>query len=124
MEKVDVDKLERELLDALRADRKYSRENDAKFRAINQRVQTYEEFRCVATVGTTKCARDVPPVLVMNYCCSSHVFYTIDSISPMIINIYSGILSRHHIWPHLTVKSYLTQQEISLGIQWPMVLQG
>ena len=47
MEKVDVDKLEREMLDALRADRKYSRENDAKFRAVNQRVQTYEEFRCV-----------------------------------------------------------------------------
>jgi hypothetical protein len=46
MEKVDVDKLEREMLDALRADRKYSRENDAKFRAVNQRVQTYEEFRC------------------------------------------------------------------------------
>ena len=45
MEKVDVDKLEREMLDALRADRKYSRENDAKFRAVNQRVQTYEEFR-------------------------------------------------------------------------------
>lgn len=45
MEKVDIDKLEREMLDALRADRKYSRENDAKFRAVNQRVQTYEEFR-------------------------------------------------------------------------------
>ena len=45
MEKVDVDKLEREMVSALQADRKYSRENDAKFRAVNQRVQSYEEFR-------------------------------------------------------------------------------
>lgn len=45
MEKVDVDKLERELVSALEADRRYTRENDAKFRAINQRVQSYEEFR-------------------------------------------------------------------------------
>ena len=49
MEKVDIDKLEREMLGALRADRKYSRENDAKFRAVSQRVQTYEEFRSVAS---------------------------------------------------------------------------
>lgn len=47
MEKVDVDKLERELVNAWRADRRYSRENDAKFRAVNQKVQSYEEFRCV-----------------------------------------------------------------------------
>ena len=40
-----MDKLERELVNALRADRRYSRENDAKFRAVNQRVQSYEEFR-------------------------------------------------------------------------------
>ena len=49
MEKVDVDKLERELVNALQADKRYSRENDAKFRAVNQRVQTYEEFRCIHT---------------------------------------------------------------------------
>lgn len=42
---IDVDKLEKELVSALEADRKYSRENDAKFRAVNQRVATYEEFR-------------------------------------------------------------------------------
>ena len=42
---IDVDKLERELSSALEADRKYSRENDAKFRAVNQKVATYEEFR-------------------------------------------------------------------------------
>ena len=43
---IDVDKLERELASALEADRKYSRENDAKFRAVHQKVATYEEFRC------------------------------------------------------------------------------
>ncbi len=44
-EQIDLSKLERELVGALQADRKYSRENDAKFRAVNQRVATYEEFR-------------------------------------------------------------------------------
>lgn len=44
-QKIDLSKLERELVGALQADRKYSRENDAKFRAVNQRVATYEEFR-------------------------------------------------------------------------------
>ncbi len=44
---IDLNKLERELVGALQADRKYSRENDAKFRAVNQRVATYEEFRQV-----------------------------------------------------------------------------
>lgn len=44
---INVDKLERELVGALEADRKYSRENDAKFRAVYQRVATYEEFRCL-----------------------------------------------------------------------------
>ena len=42
---IDVGKVEKELVTALEADRKYSRENDAKFRAVNQRVATYEEFR-------------------------------------------------------------------------------
>lgn len=46
-ENIDIGKLERELVTALEADKKYSRENDAKFRAVQQRVQTYEEFRCV-----------------------------------------------------------------------------
>jgi len=41
----NVERVERELVAALGADRKYSRENDAKFRAVNQRVATYEEFR-------------------------------------------------------------------------------
>ena len=42
---IDVRKLERELARAVEADRKYSRENDAKFRAVHQKVATYEEFR-------------------------------------------------------------------------------
>ena len=42
---IDLRKLERELSSALEADKKYTRENDAKFRAVNQRVASYEEFR-------------------------------------------------------------------------------
>ena len=44
-EKIDIKRLERELVSAVEADKKYWRENDAKFRAINQKVATYEEFR-------------------------------------------------------------------------------
>ena len=44
-EKIDVERVERELVSALGADRKYSRENDAKIRAVTQRVATYDEFR-------------------------------------------------------------------------------
>ena len=44
-EAIDVSRVERELVDALAADRKYARENDAKIRAVSQRVATYEEFR-------------------------------------------------------------------------------
>lgn len=42
---IDLGRLERELVSAIEADRRYSRENDAKFRAIHQKVATYEEFR-------------------------------------------------------------------------------
>ena len=114
MEKVDIDKLEREMLDALRADRKYSRENDAKFRAVNQRVQTYEEFRCVLmywaqdqvlwTIHTCKlCGGGCDKI-----CCSVVCMNT--------SHIHTEILSRHHIWPHSNAKSYLTRQETSHGI--------
>lgn len=44
-EKIDIKRLERELVSAVEADKKYWRENDAKFRAIHQKVATYEEFR-------------------------------------------------------------------------------
>lgn len=51
MEKSDIINfscLEKELQAALEADRKYQRENDAKFRALNQNVASYEEFRHVS----------------------------------------------------------------------------
>lgn len=48
--RIDVDKVEKELVSALEADRKYSRENDAKFRAVHQKVASYEEFRCVPLI--------------------------------------------------------------------------
>ena len=61
MEKVDVDKLEREMVSALQADRRYSRENDAKFRAVNQRVQSYEEFRYEPSYLTYRDMQSPPP---------------------------------------------------------------
>lgn len=42
---INLRKLERELSNALEADKRYARENDAKFRAVNQKVASYEEFR-------------------------------------------------------------------------------
>ncbi|XP_061410654.1 coiled-coil domain-containing protein 103 isoform X1 [Lethenteron reissneri] len=44
-EKLDWASLERELQAAVAADAKYQRENEAKLRAITQRVGSYEEFR-------------------------------------------------------------------------------
>ena len=44
-DEIDFDKLEKELSNALELDARYWRENDAKFRAIHQKVATYEEFR-------------------------------------------------------------------------------
>lgn len=42
---IDLRGLDKELTIALEADRRYVRENDAKFRAIHQKVGSYEEFR-------------------------------------------------------------------------------
>ena len=42
---VDFDKLEKELSDALDQEQRYWTENDAKFRAVDQKVATYDEFR-------------------------------------------------------------------------------
>ena len=42
---IDFGKLERELHKAVEADARYWRENDAKFRAVNQKVGSYDEFR-------------------------------------------------------------------------------
>jgi len=45
-EEIDVNKLRKELGAALQADENYWRENEAKFRAVRQKVSSYEEFRC------------------------------------------------------------------------------
>ena len=42
---IDFNALEEELHAAVEADARYWRENDAKFRAINQKVGSYEEFK-------------------------------------------------------------------------------
>jgi hypothetical protein len=41
----NISALETELRAAIEEDAKYCRENDAKFRAVEQRVTTYDEFR-------------------------------------------------------------------------------
>ena len=48
---VDFTKLEREFNAAVEADAKYQRENDAKFRAVEQRVASYEEFRDIVAAS-------------------------------------------------------------------------
>ena len=42
---INFDKLESELDAAVEADARYQRENDAKFRAIHQKVPTYDDFK-------------------------------------------------------------------------------
>ena len=44
-DEVDFGKLEKQVLGAIESEARYYRENDAKFRAVNQKVATYEEFR-------------------------------------------------------------------------------
>ncbi|XP_006897890.1 PREDICTED: coiled-coil domain-containing protein 103 [Elephantulus edwardii] len=46
--------LEKELQAALNADEKYTRENAAKFRAVEQRVASYEEFRAIVLASHLK----------------------------------------------------------------------
>lgn len=41
---IDFKRLDEAVQNAMEADAKYSRENDAKFRAVKQKVATYEEF--------------------------------------------------------------------------------
>ena len=53
-EGTDFRKLEKELALAVEADEKYLRENDAKFRAVNQRVGSYEEFRDIVSAAHLK----------------------------------------------------------------------
>ncbi|XP_036408793.1 coiled-coil domain-containing protein 103 [Megalops cyprinoides] len=51
---INFSALEKELQSALAADKKYRRENDAKFRAIHQNVGSYEEFRDIVLASHLK----------------------------------------------------------------------
>ncbi len=51
---IDFKKLAKELDKAVEADSKYSRENAAKFRAVEQRVGSYEEFRDIVLASNLK----------------------------------------------------------------------
>lgn len=42
---IDFSALERELRGAIESEQRYKRENDAKLRAVSQRVSSYNEFR-------------------------------------------------------------------------------
>ncbi|XP_068118166.1 coiled-coil domain-containing protein 103 [Hyperolius riggenbachi] len=53
-EVLDFRELERELASAVAADEKYRTENDAKFRAIHQKVASYEEFRNIVLASNLK----------------------------------------------------------------------
>lgn len=44
-EKIDYKLLEQELIQAIKEDELYQLKNDAKFRAIEQKVPTYNDFR-------------------------------------------------------------------------------
>lgn len=44
-DEIDVSRLCKQLGEAVEADEVYWRENDAKFRAVRQKVSSYEEFR-------------------------------------------------------------------------------
>lgn len=48
----NMDRVEDECGRLVAADELYWRENDAKFRAVHQRVQTYEEFRFASHIPT------------------------------------------------------------------------
>eukprot|EP00063_Salmo_salar_P084977 XP_014059812.1 PREDICTED: coiled-coil domain-containing protein 103-like [Salmo salar] len=53
-EVINFSALERELQSAVEADNKYQRENDAKFRALHQKVGTYEAFRDIVLASHLK----------------------------------------------------------------------
>lgn len=53
-ENIDFTQLERELNNAIEADARYWRENDAKLRAVNQKVATYDEFRDIVKAAHLK----------------------------------------------------------------------
>lgn len=51
---IDFKKLEDQFANALASDEKYQRENNAKFRAIHQKVGTYDEFRDIVLASHLK----------------------------------------------------------------------
>ncbi|XP_046860018.1 coiled-coil domain-containing protein 103-like [Xenia sp. Carnegie-2017] len=51
---INFEKLEEQLLVAVEEDAKYKRENDAKFRAVAQRVGSYEEFKDIVAASHLK----------------------------------------------------------------------
>ncbi|KAL8175684.1 UNVERIFIED_CONTAM: hypothetical protein K2H54_004429 [Gekko kuhli] len=51
---MDFHALEKELQEAVAADEKYQRENEAKFRAVRQKVASYEEFRDIVLASHLK----------------------------------------------------------------------
>ncbi|XP_062602605.1 coiled-coil domain-containing protein 103-like [Saccostrea cucullata] len=51
---MDFNKLEKELAMAVEQDQRYWRENDAKFRAVHQKVESYEEFRDIVLASHIK----------------------------------------------------------------------
>ncbi|XP_077316206.1 dynein axonemal assembly factor 19 [Lithobates pipiens] len=53
-EVLNFSELERELANAVAADEKHRRENDARFRAIHQKVASYEEFRDIVLASNLK----------------------------------------------------------------------
>merc|ERR1712080_587006 len=50
-EDVNFSRLEKEFISAQSTDEKYTRENDAKFRAVHQKVKSYEEFRDIVAAS-------------------------------------------------------------------------
>lgn len=48
---IDFSKLEKELFAAVEEDARYQRENDAKFRAVEQKVASYEEFKDIVAAS-------------------------------------------------------------------------
>lgn len=57
---MDFGILEKELEAAIAADEKYERENSAKFRAVDQKVASYDEFRLAIVFFVYVCIVSTP----------------------------------------------------------------
>ncbi|CAD5115765.1 DgyrCDS4711 [Dimorphilus gyrociliatus] len=51
---INFDRIDKQVHKAVLADEKYSRENDAKFRALHQKVATYDEFKGIVEASHLK----------------------------------------------------------------------